>query len=334
MSNHLAKIEMVALRDGWHSEDGDFTPWLAANIGELSNALGIPLELNETESWVGGLPRRVDILATSEGRPVVIENQLNLTDNDHFSRLMIYAAGKSAKQIIWVASDFREEHRQVLDWLNQHTDEDVQFFGVVVELWKIDNSRPAPNFRVVAAPNDWRKQSVGSPQAVVGGQGILNRNFRQALVNQLRREHGLGDPRMRHHGAWDIYEQFAGGALRYAGIWFTEPAVELVIEKRGTDGPDWNQSVFEQLQQHQAVIESALTEPGQEEWFVWESVGQQPAGRTRVAIYRPGNVHNNTDAWEEYRNWIIRKVLLFREVFTPYLTDILAQLEDSPEAVE
>ena len=36
-------------REAWKHEAHDFTPWLAANIGQLSEAIGIPLELTGTE---------------------------------------------------------------------------------------------------------------------------------------------------------------------------------------------------------------------------------------------------------------------------------------------
>ena len=56
--------------------------------------------------------------------------------------------------LVRIAKNFRDEHRQALDWLDQHTDEDTEFFGVVVEVWRIDGSRPAPHFNMVAAPNE------------------------------------------------------------------------------------------------------------------------------------------------------------------------------------
>ena len=76
---------------------------------------------------------------------------------------MTYAAGYDANLVVWLTREFQDEHRQVLDWLNQRTDEHTEFFGVVVELWKIDGSRPAPHFNLVATPNDWRKQNVRNP---------------------------------------------------------------------------------------------------------------------------------------------------------------------------
>ena len=64
--------------------------------------------------------------------------------------------------MVWIAKQFRDEHREALDLLNHRTDEGTEFFGVEVELWKIDESRPAVNFNLVSTPNEWRKQTVRS----------------------------------------------------------------------------------------------------------------------------------------------------------------------------
>ncbi|MYF26892.1 MAG: hypothetical protein F4211_06235 [Acidimicrobiia bacterium] len=173
----LSKIKKVALRKVWPQEASDFTPWLEEHLGELGEALGIELEASERESRVGS--RSLDIMATdSNGRPVIIENQLERSDDDHLGRLLIYAAGKDANVIIWIARDFEDEHWQVLQWLNQRTGTDTQFFGVAIEVWRIDDSRPAPYFKVVVAPNDWRKRNVSRKPRY--------REFRQRLEEKLK----------------------------------------------------------------------------------------------------------------------------------------------------
>lgn len=151
---NLAKIErIVDLRATWPNEAQYFTPWLADNIGELGKVLGMDLELKGTEAAVGSY--FLDILATdlNSRRPVIIENQLEATDHGHLGQLLTYAAGFDAGVVVWVTRDFRDEHRQALDWLNQRTDENTEFFGVVVELWRIGDSLPAPHFNLVAVPN-------------------------------------------------------------------------------------------------------------------------------------------------------------------------------------
>ena len=91
----------------------------------------------------------LDILArdVENNRPVVIENQLGATDHSHLGQLLTYAAGFDANVIVWIARNFRDEHREALDLLNRRTGEDTEFFGIEVELWRIDDSRPAVNFQ-------------------------------------------------------------------------------------------------------------------------------------------------------------------------------------------
>ena len=154
--DHLKKVE---LRKVWPHEALDFTKWLSssANLNMLGEAVGVELELIETESSVGSF--NVDIYAqeVGTGRKAIIENQLEETNHDHLGKVITYAAGKGAQVIVWVVSHARDEHRQAIEWLNEHTDNDFGFFLVEIELWTIGDSKPAPRFNVVEQPNEWTK---------------------------------------------------------------------------------------------------------------------------------------------------------------------------------
>jgi hypothetical protein len=84
---------------------------------------------------------------------------------------MTYAAGLEAAKIVWVAQNFSEEHRAALDWLNRITDDRFIFFGVEIELWKIDGTVAAPRFNVVSVPNDWLR-SVADAARLIDEQDL------------------------------------------------------------------------------------------------------------------------------------------------------------------
>jgi hypothetical protein len=155
----LGRLVKVDLREVWKDEAGEFTPWLAQedNIALLGDAIGIELEVEAQEQEVG--PFRADILCkdTITNQWVLIENQLEKTDHTHLGQLMTYAAGLEAVTIIWVAASFTEEHRAVLDWLNEVTEENINFFGLEIELWRIGESPVAPKFNIISKPNEWSK---------------------------------------------------------------------------------------------------------------------------------------------------------------------------------
>ena len=155
----LGTFKKVDLREVWPHEALDFTRWLAEaeNLSLLGEAVGMTLELRETESSVGSFS--VDIFATDAdaGTKVVIENQLEDTNHDHLGKIITYAAGKGAQTVVWVVKRARDEHRQAVEWLNAHTDSEVAFFLVEVEVWRIGESLPAPRFSVVERPNDWAR---------------------------------------------------------------------------------------------------------------------------------------------------------------------------------
>lgn len=158
---NLQKLkEIKELRKVWPNEATDFTPWLSKdeNIELLSDAIGIDITVDETESPVGDFS--VDIFASETGtdRKVIIENQLEDTNHDHLGKLITYAAGKSAVVIIWVVKHAREEHKAAIEWLNNHTDEQIGFFLCEIKLYQIGNSDPAVKFEIIEKPNEWAKE--------------------------------------------------------------------------------------------------------------------------------------------------------------------------------
>src|SRR5438874_2064357 len=160
----LGRLEKVDLRTVWTNEAGDFTPWLGReeNLRLLGDAIDIELEPEAQEKYVG--PFRADLLCkdAATGDWVLIENQLERTDHTHLGQLLTYAAGLQAVTIVWVAERFTDEHRATLDWLNEITDDQINFFGLEIELWRIADSPVAPKFNIVSQPNDWSRSVLAA----------------------------------------------------------------------------------------------------------------------------------------------------------------------------
>ena len=313
----LATIEKVDLRDIWPNEASNFTPWLAENLSALGEALGLDLELQAQEAQVGAFS--LDLLARDTGtnRPVIIENQLEATDHDHLGKLLTYASGYDANVIVWITREFKEEHRQALDWLNQRTGEDTVFFGVAVELWKIDESRPAVNFNLVTTPNEWQKQAVSSARATgnVSERMERYRAFFQGLIDTLREEHRFTNARKGQPQSWYYFSSGHGGSFVYSASFArgNKARVEVYID---SGEKYWNEQRFHRLMDIKEEIESELGGT-----LEWERLDDRRA--CRISAVRPGSIDDDTETLEEIRGWMTEKLLAFKQVFGPRLAELV-----------
>ncbi len=176
----LGKLTKIKdLRRIWKNEATDFTPWLAKeeNLQILSDEIGIDIDLISTEAKTGSFSTDILAYETNTTNKIVIENQLESTDHDHLGKIITYASGHEAKTIIWIVKDVREEHRQAIDWLNEHTDEEINVFLCKIELWQINHSEIAPKFQVICRPNNWTKTIKNINNSEVSDTKLLQYNY-------------------------------------------------------------------------------------------------------------------------------------------------------------
>ena len=316
---NLGNIQPVSLREVWPNEARDFTPWLAENIDKLGNALGLDLEVQSAEAPVGSFS--LDILARDLGgnRPVIIENQLEPTNHDHLGKLLTYAAGYDAYAVVWLTREFRDEHRQALDWLNQRTGENTEFFGVVVEAWRIDDSRPAPHFNLVVTPNDWQKQSFSSVRQGGGAgnaseRGERYRQFFQSLIDILRERQFTNTRKgvVERKGRYNFSSGFPGISYRAAFNQGMTTTVSVFIDR---DDGEWNRGLFDRLLERKEAVEAALGEP-----LVWEPL--ETRRRCRISILRPGSIDDDPETLEAIQQWMVEHLLNFKRIFGPHLEEL------------
>ncbi len=313
-SSALGRIERADLREAWPHESADFTPWLADHISELGDALGLELELQSQETPVGAFS--LDLLArvSQTNRTVIIENQLQQTNHDHLGKLLTYAGGCDAHVIVWVAKEFRDEHRQAIDWLNQRTGEETEFYAVVVEVWTIDGSRPAPYFNLVATPNEWQREATETIRlGNTSDRNVRYQSFFQNLIDTLR-EQGFTNVFKAQPQGWYSFSAGYGHRAQYGACFGQGGTVRVEVYIDSND-KDWNKTLFDQLIERKVLIESELGGS-----LVWERLDHRKA--SRVSLTRQGSIDDDEKALAEIKNWMLSKLLEFKRVFGPHLDEL------------
>jgi len=302
----LGELSIVDARTVWPSESSDFTPWLAgdSNLELLGDSLGLELELVGTEIQVG--PYSADLLAkdTANDRNVVIENQLEKTDHDHLGKALTYGAMLSASVVVWIAREFTDEHRKTLDWLNDHTGDDLDFFGVCIELWRIGESLPAPRFNVVSRPSYLFKQgrTGGSTQQVTETRR-LQLEFWSALRDRLSEASVLPSLQTPRPQYW--YSIALGRSQIHlsciANTSENRIGVRLYLRHRVAD------LALAQLEPQKEAIEREM---GME--LLWNPY---PEKQDKIVLAdRPADL-GKREEWSEYLDWTVGTVVAFRKAF-------------------
>ncbi len=302
----LGKLKKIDLREAWKHEALDFTQWLAKdeNLALLSEEIGVDINLIETEANVGSF--NVDILAEdSNGRKIVIENQLESTNHDHLGKIITYASGYNAEIIIWIVKDVRNEHKQAIDWLNEHTDEKINFFAIKLELWQIDGSPYAPKFQIISKPNEWAK-IMKAPISSLTERKLKLLDFWTALNEYLNNKNSEINPQKPSSDHWN---NISVGTSK-AHISLTALAKE---KKIGCEFyiPD-NKDLYFYLVEHKEEIEQIF---GQE--LYWQELKGKKA--SRISISRDNfNLYEDND-WEKDFAWFENNAIRLKKAICPFL---------------
>ena len=300
--------EIKDLRKVWPHEAQDFTPWLSQeeNMALLSDAIGIDITVDETESDVGDFS--VDIFAseTGTGRKIIIENQLEDTNHDHLGKLITYASGKSAEVIVWLVRHAREEHRAAIEWLNNNTDDRIGFFLCEIKLYRIGGSEPAVKFEVVEKPNDWTKE--------------------------VRRCESVNETKQQRYDYWVAFQDYAFKNPQFAssfnrrksgydhwlnfGIGSSGCNISVTqVQKRNVIGVELNinddKELFRSLLGHRDEIEK---ETGIK--FDWRELPNRKA--SRILVEKAVSFADRNE-WNSQFEWIMDSMLKMKKAFRKYL---------------
>jgi hypothetical protein len=297
-SPELGKLETLDPRLVWKNEAHDFTPWLLANADRLSGALGIDLEFEAAEHPVGGFSLDLVGRDITNDAVLIVENQLEGTDHSHLGQVLTYAAGTEASTIVWIATGFRDEHRQALDWLNEQTGEDTHFFGIELQVVKIGDSAPAPLFNVVVQPNDWQKQVRAATQpGALSAKGAAYVDFWRRFLDRVHIEHPDWTSG-RAVGPDNWYEMkgpISGCRYSYSFAGQNRLRHELYID---TGDGERNLEILAYLRDQRTQLEGEYGRP-----LSWEELEGKRA--CRVADYLEGCTVLDQERHEEYVEWFL-----------------------------
>lgn len=300
--------EIKDLRKVWPHEALDFTPWLAEedNLSLLSDAVGLEITVDETESSVGDF--NVDIYATETGtdRKIIIENQLEDTNHDHLGKLITYASGKAADIVIWIVKRAREEHRAAIEWLNNHTDENIAFFLLEIKLYQIGDSDIAVKFEVIEKPNDWAKeikrQTSSSPTLQARYDYWLA--FNEYAFNNVTFAKAFN----RRKASTDHWMTLSvGSSACHIDLSQVRKDNNITVEWYITD----DKELYQKFYSHKADIESDMGMI-----LDWRELSNKKA--SRILVIHEADF-DNKDKWPEQFDWMMDAAMKMKKAFKKYL---------------
>lgn len=256
------------------------------------------LEVTSAEHPIGAFSLDLVEHDRETNESVIIENQLESTDHSHLGQLLTYAGGTDAVNIVWLAKEFRDEHRAALDWLNTRTDPDTRFFGVEVSAVRIAGSIPAPWFRVVVQPNDWKKTVRSYTQAQessISERNQLYSEFWERYIAALR-DAQLGWTQARKGPAQNWFDTPGGVTGAQFNVSFSRNGLLSELYLCHAD-PDLNEFRFERLRQSREIMESAYGAT-----LAFEPLEGRKS--CRIGDRSPG-VITDYDNWPKFIEWFI-----------------------------
>ncbi len=312
----IGRIEEVDIRELWPDEAADFTPWLAYQGGleSLGDTLGLTFTSAKHEVPAGA--NRADVVCMEVSNPdrsvlVVIENQLDRLDHGHVGQALTYANTLEAGICIWIATEFPEDHRSFVEAQNATPGRKVNCYCVRVSAYKVDESNPVPEFKVVVRPDsripsDLRtvpSQFATRPKHRVPtkeGNAVIN-----AFMDRLKFELG----RKGYSAGWG---QPLKGKPRYLLIDIGHrPARIAVAHDRGTTRVRLHmygkgqRALYFRLSRYKDSIEEDIGATLQ-----WPS----NARRSSIDLGREA-VLDDRSTWDEEIAWCVSKVGLLLDVF-------------------
>ncbi len=303
-------LEEVNVRELWKHEQYDFSNWIAKdeNIQLLNEQLGLTLVDVDKEVYVGSY--RCDLFAIDEstGTKVIIENQLEKSNHDHLGKIITYASGLSASVIVWIVKEAREEHKSAIEWLNNNTNKEINFFLFEIHAFKIGDSLPAPKFEIIEKPNEFIKVSKDRGNSAELNKGHADRLKFWTSFNNVIAERGKPFS-IRKASVDHWYDVAIGTTKAFINITLVnrEGFIGVSLLVNGED-----KELFDYLYLNKDEIESCL-----EFDIEWLRLDGKKTSRIIHKVH--GLNFDDESNHAELMNEVINKVLQMKKAFVKYI---------------
>jgi Domain of unknown function (DUF4268) len=268
----IGRLERVDLRDVWPHEARDLTRWLEGNPDVLSEAIDCDIATLQAEAEAGSFS--ADLRGEdSEGRVIVVENQLEKSDHKHLGQLVTYVAAFDAAVAVWICAEPRPEHTAAVTWLNEKGT--AKFYLLKIEAVKIGESAPAPLLTLITGPSEEITQQGAEKRAEAGRFGE-RRSFWEAILEKLKPAcpafAGVS-PSARNYLWTGAGVTGVGYSIR---VLQAETSVEVYITRKDRGE---NERIYKALEARRDGIEAAHGGP-----LEWDPMPGQMAFRIRHSI--------------------------------------------------
>jgi hypothetical protein len=155
--------------------------------------------------------------------------------------------------------------------------------GVAIDVVKIGDSEPAPNFELVAQPNDWEKlvkKVAAVPSSEASAKALVYGEFLEGVLDRIRAEHRTWSRARTSDQNW-CNTSIGTSGVNLSMVWpRTRPTAQIYFE---APDADLNMARFERLYQRREAFEARLGETA--EWDAMEGDGRPLASSSPPASW-------------------------------------------------
>ena len=179
-----------------------------------------------------------------------------------------------------------------------------------MEVYKIDNSRPAPKFNVICEPEDWGKiaQSLSSDNKVSDTK-LLQQEYWAQLIQAAEQSKTSLNFRAKAP-ARDWYNLPLGTSRANIALIVRATKKQFECEFYIRD----DKELFDKIHAQKDKVEADLA--SLEGKLDWDRIDDHVA--SKLFLTRDGDLHDK-DSWNELNEWCIETSAKFADVFGDYL---------------